>query len=315
MKKSVMGVLAALPMALGADVLPSINCKGGAMVLPEGKWKLGINHIQFERNDMFEGTNEVQNKENLNAKANVTIIGLNYGLSEKTSLGLIVPYKNMEASAMLGTNDVAIDNNGIGDVVIAARHVLLPMDQYGYQIALDGAIKLPTGSTDKGFKKAPPIAEGVNTPMPTQTGTGEFEYKLGLGASKMIDEGWRVDSNLMYTYRPKANNDYDFGNELNFVLGTTKALSDTFNAGIDYTFTYNSDTDMGTDTNEPLRAMLPFKAFSGTSGYVTPQIEFVPFGKPKMHIGAGVSFLVHYDVDEYQPMEKTRFLLNMGYLF
>lgn len=307
--------LGVVPMLLGADVLPSINCKGGAMVLPKGKWKLGINHIQFERNDMFEGTNEVQNKENLNAKANVTIIGLNYGLSEKTSFGLIVPYKNMEASAMLGTNDVAIDNHGIGDITVAARHVLLPMDQYGYQIALDGAIKLPTGSTDKGFKKAPSIAEGVNTPMPTQIGTGEFEYKLGLGASKMIDEGWRVDSNLMYTYRPKANNDYDFGDELNFVLGTTKAISDKFNAGIDYTFTYNSDTDMGTDTNEPLRAMLPFKAFSGTSGYITPQIEFVPFGKPKVHVSAGMSFLIHYDVNEYQPLEKKRFLLNMGYLF
>lgn len=40
-----------------------------------------------------------------------------------------------------------------------------------------------------------------------------------------------------------------------------------------------------------------------------------PIAEGKVHIGAGVSFLVHYDVDEYQPMEKTRFLLNMGYLF
>lgn len=315
MKKIITSSLIIAPILLSADVLPSINSRGGAMVLPEGKLKLAIKNTQFERDSMFEGTSEVQNKENLNAKANITIVGLKYGLSDETSLGLIIPYKNLQATAKLGINDVAIDNKGLGDVIVAARHIIMPMSEYGIQVAFDAGVKLPTGSTNSGFKKAPAFANGINTPMPTQMGTGEFEYKVGIGASAMISDSWRIDSNLMYTYRPKANNEYDFGDELNFVVGTTKAITDKINIGVDYSFTYNSDTDMGNDTNPTLRAMLPFKAFSGTAGYITPQIEFVPFGKPKLHFGTGISFLTHYDLSQYQPLEKKRYIFTMGYLF
>lgn len=315
MKNLLLSSLVLSPILLSADVLPSMNVRGGAMVLAEGKLKLAIKHMQFERNSMFNGTNEVKNNENLDAKANITILGLKYGLNNTTSLGLIIPYKNLQATAKLGLNAVAIDNKGIGDVIVAARYMFLPMSEYGIQVAFDAGVKLPTGSTDSGFQKAPAFASGINTPMPTQMGTGEFEYKAGVGVSAMISDSWRVDSNLMYTYRPKANNEYDFGDELNFVVGTTKAITDKINMGVDYSFTYNSDTDMGNDTNPTLRAMLPFKAFSGTTGYVTPQIEFVPFGKPKLHFGAGVSFLTHYDLSEYQPLEKKRYIFTMGYLF
>lgn len=315
MKNIIASSLIIAPMLLSSDVLPSINSKGGAMVLPESKLKLAVKHIQFERDSMFEGTSEVQNRENLNAKANITIVGLKYGLSNETSLGLIIPYKNLQATAKLGTNDVAIDNKGLGDIIVAARHIIVPMNKYGVQIAFDAGIKLPTGATNGSFRKAPAFANGINTPMPTQMGTGEFEYKVGIGVSSIVNDTWRVDSNLMYTYRPKANNEYDFGDELNLVVGTTKAITDKINIGVDYSFTYNSDTNMGSDTNPALRAMLPFKAFSGTAGYITPQIEFVPFGKPKLHFGAGVSLLTNYDLSQYQPLEKKRYIVTMGYLF
>lgn len=315
MKKFIVLSLFAVPLLINADVLPSINSKGGAMVLPEGKLKLAVKHIEFERNSMFESTNEVQNKENLDAKANITTVGLKYGLSNETSLGLIIPYKDIQATAKLGVNDVAIDNKGLGDIIVMLRHIIMPMSSYGFQISLDGGVKLPTGTTNSSFKKAPAFVSGINTPMPTQMGTGEFEYKMGFGASTMIDDSWRIDSNLAYTYRPKANNNYDFGDEINFVIGTTKAINDKINIGVDYSFTYNSHTDMGSDTNPILRSMLPFKAFSGTAGYVTPQIEFVPFGKPKLHFGAGISLLTNYDLSEYQPLEKRRYVFTIGYLF
>ncbi len=315
MKKIIMTSLLMAPILLNADVIPAINSKGGAMVLPEGKLKMEIKHINFERNSMFDGTNEVQNREKLDATANITMLGLNYGLSTTTTIGAIIPYKSIEATAKLGTNAVAIDNEGLGDIILVARHLILPMSEYGFQLSLDGRVKLPTGSTNSGFKKAPAFATGINTPMPTQMGTGEFEYKLGAGFSYMIDESWEIDTHAMYTYRPKAHNNYDFGNEINLDLSTTKAITKQINLGIEYNFSYNTSTNMGYDTNAQLRSMLPFKAFSGSTGYITPQIEFLPFGKPKIHFGAGVSFLANYDLKEYQPLEKERFIVRMGYLF
>lgn len=303
------------PMLISADVMPAINSKGGALVLPEGKLKMGITHINFERNSMFDGTREVQNRENLDATANITTLALSYGLSNKTTISAIVPYKNIEATAKLGINNVAIDNKGLGDIILAARNVLVSMSDANYQLSFDAGIKLPTGATNGSFETAPAVANSVNTPMPTQMGTGEFEYMIGLGATKMISESWEADAHIMYTHRPKAYNNYDFGNEIALNLSTTKAITSKLNAGVEYNIKYNTKTDMGKDTNALLRSMLPFKAFSGNVGYITPQVEFLPFGKPKIHIGAGVSFLAHYDLKEYQPLEKKKFILRFGYLF
>ena len=300
---------------LNAQVIPGINSKGGAMTMPEGKLKIGIKYIHLKRDSMFDGTKEVTNKENLDATANMTLLGLRYGASKNFELRVVIPYKQIDATAKLGANDVAIDNSGIGDVIVMGRYVVLPMSEYGFQLSVGAGLKLPTGSTDSGFKKAPIFAANENSPMPTQMGTGEYEYKAELGISKLIDENMRVDLHTMYTYRPKAEHDYDFGNELSYDLSFTGAITKNLNLGIEYNGKYNSETDMGKDTNALLRQMLPFKAFSGTVGYITPQIEFLPFDKPKLHVGMGVSFLAHYNLSEYQPLEKQRFIVRVGYLF
>jgi len=300
---------------LNAQVIPGINSKGGAITMPKGKLKVGIKHISFTRDSMYDGSNEVSNTQNLKANANVTLLGLVYGISDRFDIKAILPYKRIDATANLGPNDVAIDNKGLGDLVIMGRYVLLPQKEYGFQLSLGAGIKLPTGSTDSGFKKAPPFAINENTPMPTQMGTGAYEYKAEVGLSKLLTQSMRIDFNTMYTYRPLAHNDYDFGNELSYDLSFTKALTKNINLGIEYNGKYNSDTDMGDDTNPILQAALPFKAFSGTVGYITPQIEFMPFDKPKLHIGVGVSILTHYNVIEYQPLEKQRFIARIGYVF
>lgn len=302
-------------MSLHAQVIPGIDSKGGAMVVPEGKLKMGIKHIYMKRDSMFDGSNEVENREHLDAKANVTLLAFRYGIVKNSDIRVVIPYKQIKATAKLGPNDVAIDNSGVGDVVVVGKYVVMPMAKYGYQVAVEAGVKLPTGTTDKGFKKAPPFAQGINTPLPTQPGTGAAEYKIGFGFSKMIDQTWRVDAHTMYTNRPKAEHDYDFGDEVTLDLGTTKAITQNFNIGVEYNFKYNSKTDMGNDTNPILRSKLPFKAFSGSAGYITPEIEYLPFGKPKIHAGFGVSFLAHYNLKEYQPLEKTRVVARLGYLF
>ena len=314
MKKIILTVLAGLTL-LNAQVIPGINSKGGAATMPAGKLKMGIKYIQLKRDSMYNGTQEVTNVQNLDAAAKIALLGLVYGVTEKFDVKVIMPYKSIEATAKLGPNAVAIDNSGLGDIVVMGRYVILPMQDYGFQLSLGAGVKLPTGSTDSGFKTAPPFAMNENTPMPTQMGTGAYEYKAELGISKLIAESMRVDFHTMYTYRPLAENNYDFGNELSYDLSFTGAVTKNINLGIEYNGKYNSDTDMGDDTNPQLQKALPFKAFSGVVGYITPQIEYLPFDKPKLHIGIGVSFLAHYNVSEYQPLEKQRFIARIGYLF
>lgn len=299
---------------LFADVIPGINSKAGAMLLPEGKTKMFYKYMHFERNNMYDGSSQVPNLQQLDATANINILVLAYGVSDVFNIALAVPHKSIKATARLGPNAVAIDNSGLGDILLMGRYKLTDMEEDGYQTALKFGIKLPTGSTNNGFKKAPPFALFVNTPMPTQMGTGKAEYKLGAGVSKLLGSG-RVDASTMFTYRPKAKHDYDFGNELNYDLGYIYGLTDKFNVGLEYNGKYNSTTHMGHDTNPILRRMLPFKAFSGIVGYLTPQVQFLPFGKPKIHLDLGMSFLLHKNVKEYQPLETKRFIVRFGYLF
>ncbi len=315
MKKILLMSVVSVATILNAQAIPGVNSKAGAMVVPEGKVVAGIKHIYLKRDSMFNGTDEVKNREQLDATANVTLLGLRYGVAKNADIAVMIPYKQIKATAKLGPNEVAIDNSGIGDIVVMGKYVVMPMATYGYQLSIGAGVKLPTGSTDSGFKKAPPFAIGINTPMPTQMGTGTAEYKLSLGFSQMLDPTWRVDAHTMYTNRPKAEHDYDFGDELTLDLSTTKALTDNINIGIEYNFKYNTKTDMGSDTNPQLRKMLPFKAFSGSAGYITPQLEYLPFGKPKIHVGVGVSILAHYNLKEYQPLEKSRVVARVGYLF
>ncbi len=313
--KRAFATILATSVLLNAQVIPGINAKGGAMTLPEGKVKMALKHIYLKRDSMFDGTEEVTNRQDLDATANITLLALGYGISGNFDLKVIIPYKQLEATAKLGPNSVAIDNNGIGDVIVMGRYVVLPMQDYGFQLAIGAGVKLPTGSTDSKFKQAPPFAADENTPLPTQMGTGAAEYKAELGVSKLINEQMRIDFHTMYTYRPLAKNDYDFGNELSYDLSFTGAVTKNINLGLEYNGKYNSKTDMGTDTNAILRKMLPFKAFSGSAGYITPEIEFLPFDKPKLHIGIGASFLAHYNLSEYQPLEKQRYMVRVGYLF
>ncbi|WP_294956478.1 transporter [Sulfurovum sp.] len=305
--------LISLTQNASAQVIPGLDTKAGGMVVPQGKAVIALKHIYFKRDSMFDSNDEVINKEHLDATANVTLLALRYGIAKNMDIRIVMPYKQISATAKLGINNVAIDNSGIGDIVMMGKYRFY--NQYAYQLAVGAGVKFPTGSTNKGFKKAPPFAQGINTPLPTQPGTGKAEYKLEFGASKLFDPTLRADMHTMYTYRPKAENDYDFGNEFLFDIGVVKAITDKFNIGLEYNFKYNTATDMGNDTNPMLRSKLPFKAFSGSAGYITPEIEYLPFGKPKIFVGAGVSFLIHKDLKEYQPLEKRKFVVRMGYLF
>jgi len=95
---------------LHADTLPALGSKGGGMLLPEGKLKMVYKYIEFERNSMFDGSSEVTNKENLDAKAKVNVLILNYGVSKNLNIAVAVPHKQIEVTAKLGQNRVAIDN-------------------------------------------------------------------------------------------------------------------------------------------------------------------------------------------------------------
>lgn len=301
---------------LNAQVIPGINSKGGAMVLAKGKVKAVLKYINFKRDTMYTGSDEVKNIQGLNATANITLLGLIYGITDKTTIRAVIPYKDFNAKANLPTSagfPVEIDNKGLGDIVVMLRHQLISIKDTGYSLSIGAGVKFATGSTDETFVKGPPFNPNMNTPLPTQLGTGKAEYKLELGFSKVFENNMRIDAHTMYTNRPKAKNNYDFGDELSYDFGFVAGISKNINLGIEYNGKYNTDTD-NADDPEPV-SPFPFQAFAGSVGYVTPQVQWLPFDKPKLHVDLGISFLAHYNTKEYRSLEKQRYTLRIGYLF
>ena len=73
-------------------------------------------------------------------------MGLSYGVNEKFSLKVVLPYKQIRANTQLGLHRVEIENQSLGDTIAMGRYVVLPMKDYGFQLSLGGGVKLPTGT-------------------------------------------------------------------------------------------------------------------------------------------------------------------------
>ncbi|MBL6970180.1 MAG: transporter [Campylobacterales bacterium] len=281
------------------------------MVLPDGKLVMAYKNISLDRNTIYDGSKEVSNPMKLDAKANVDVIALRYGLGSGIDMMAVIPYKHMQAKANAGA--IEIDHKGLGDIVLMVNKSMANEQQDGYKLSVGAGIKFPTGKSDNKVVKGPLSS----APMAVQLGTDEYEYKVMLGYTKNIKDA-NFDVNAMYTNRPKAKNNYDFGDEFALNLSYMKPMSNTVNLGIEYSYKYNQATDRADDLSgvaQVLKDSLPMKAFSGESGYITPQIQYVPFGIPKVHLSFGVSYLAHYDVKEAQPLEKKRVVFRLGYLF
>jgi hypothetical protein len=297
-----------------APILPTMSSAGGGSILPAGKLKFAYKNISFKRDDLFNDSHEVSNAQKLDGKFTMQVFVAKYGIQSGLDVRLAIPHKSIRATAQLGGNNAEVDNSGIGDAVVMFRHALNDKKRDGYLLSVGLGVKLPTGSTSDDFKVAPIFAQGIDTPLASQMGTGEFEYKAELGITKVLP-GLRLDAHSMFTLRPKAKNDFDFGNEFALNLSVVKRVYPKINLGFEYNGKYNSGTALAEDTNAAIRANLPVKPFSGTVGYVTPQIQFVPFGKPKVHLDVGVALLAHYELRDVQPLERSRLIIRLGYLF
>jgi len=70
MKKILLLSIVGATTVLNAQAIPGVNSKAGAMIVPEGKLVAGIKYIYLKRDSMFDGSDEVQNRQKLDAKAN-----------------------------------------------------------------------------------------------------------------------------------------------------------------------------------------------------------------------------------------------------
>ena len=199
---------------------PVIGAPGGAY-LPEGGWQssLGFRYLHSERH--FVGTKEQKHREEEGSQVKNNIylfdLGLTYGLSERTSLSVSLPFQVADRSQLvrdLDTRNVSTAR-GMGDLIVTARRWMLDPAEHPYgNVALGFGLKFPTGqpnATDTFLyadENGDPQREQRTVDQSIQPGDGGLGFTLDLSAFKQWDS-YGAYFNGTYLFNPMETNGVD----------------------------------------------------------------------------------------------------------
>ena len=137
-----------------------------------------------------------------NMQMEMHMLGMMYGLTDKQTLTLMVPYVRniMDHTTMMGA-DFDTESDGLGDITVGLLHELYK--ENGLDVQLKLAFGLPTGSI-KSIDNTP-AGDGVILPYPMQIGSGSYSFKPAVTATYLQDE-WSYGAQLAGTFFMGRNN-------------------------------------------------------------------------------------------------------------
>jgi hypothetical protein len=279
------------------------------IVFPEAKSRFVIKHVSVIKNNAYNGDEEVDDSLDRTMSVNQTNFLYRRGLGYGFDIRFITTYVQKSLNFTKMGTDIGLDNSGLGDSKIVSRYELLNQKKGAPLFLTVGAgIKLPTGSTDKTFSTD--LGEmGPSSTQTMQLGSGSYDFISEIGASKILPNS-RIDAHIMYTKTSEGDNNYQFGDTLQWNLGYSYASSKTLDIQIelDGLHTAKNESD-GVDVDNT----------GGNFVYITPGIHIIP--SKKYDLSLGYAYMIHRD-NNYNSTsnsggvsEDYKFVLRAGYNF
>ena len=201
------------------------------------------------------------------------MLGVMYGLTDKQTLTLMVPYvRNVMDHTTAMNADFTTESEGLGDITVGLLHELYRAKNLDVQLKL--AFGLPTGEIT--HKDRTPM--GHNTlPYPMQIGSGSYSFKPAVTATYLQDK-WSYGAQLSGTFFMGQNNSGYRRGEI-----------------------YTANLWAGRDITEKLRATLRFQAtneedYHGQSSRINPNM--IPTadselrGRFRLDVFPGLDYLI-----------------------
>ncbi len=149
-----------------------------------------------------------------------------YSFSQRLSADVFFSYVRQERLINNNNNEDFTYTQGLGDVVVLLKYLLINGNQDGNNIVVGGGIKLPFGASDKINSN-----NGLPLNADLQPGSGAYDF-IGWGQwSKpaRFRPSMSYSSTLIYSYKGKNNsylgeNIYQFGQELSWAVGISDQL-------------------------------------------------------------------------------------------
>eukprot|EP01022_Parablepharisma_sp_SALTPOND_P036259 TRINITY_DN9828_c0_g1_i1.p1 TRINITY_DN9828_c0_g1~~TRINITY_DN9828_c0_g1_i1.p1 ORF type:complete len:578 (+),score=21.07 TRINITY_DN9828_c0_g1_i1:231-1736(+) len=311
--------------ALYAKPIGPVNSSTGA-VYPEGKLRAVLKNQAMEKKYMYDGSNKVDNINDQKKTIFNTALTLRYGIGHDIDIRANLPYKYMEAKQNNPKGQsFKMENQGIGDLMLAARYRLASQKDSFANFMIGAGIKLPTGSTNKDFHDSNipgnpkgAVKPGVRTAeqsMGMQLGSGSTDYMLEGGMTKFIKNS-RVDIYLQYMLKTEGSHSYEFG--------------DSFKYNASYIYQVAEPLDLGIELNGEWKDKnkqhgVAIDSTGGNYIYTTPEIHWKI--NKRFDISLGVPILTYVDanydsttkksapVDDYRVITRFGFNFQLAYLF
>jgi hypothetical protein len=187
-----------------------------------------------------------------------SVIRVHYGLSERISLGVDLPFIHREHSHIHHHDGEDLweswNYGGLGDLVVSARVALLvPSSQFDPHVSLLAGVKLPTGVTRA------TNAEGEAAEVAIQPGSGSTDGVVGIDFRQALLSVPTVSGEYgvlplivgtLFQFGGNGTDDWRFGNSLLVSVGTEYQLARRASVLLQFNGRFQGYADVGS-TGEP----------------------------------------------------------------
>ncbi len=281
-----------------------INMSNG-LVLPKGKATASIKYRYVHKDTLYDGGDAKSGNyggkyDRLNQSVQLTAKA---GLFEDFEARVMVPFWDTEVKRKAGNPPAHVDTDsvsGLGDVVVMGRYALMSQRKGDWMsLAFGAGLKLPTGDAD--HKNELPFSNAHTYIGPGgQLGTGSWDPKFELGATKFVDRS-RFDVHFMYTIPGNGAHGSRKGKQFKYDFGYGYALNKYFDVELELN---GVDQDCHIYDGELSRAS------GGHTVFITPGIHWKM--AEKCHFSMGVPLVIFRDLNGYSatPDRNSRFGLG-----
>ncbi len=309
MNKTLFSIMIFTSLSFASSYKPLANINGSTgMVFPKDTLKMVLITDSFTKNKAYDGSIEVNDNKNRSSRVDVVKYKIRYGFGNNFDMTLVVPYVNKKSYSINPITQKKYNylNSGIGDSFIFTRYQLLNQKKGDSIFSSVGfIIKLPTGDTSKEFD----TPQGDKKIATMQLGTGSTDFLVMLGVSKLLSNS-RIDSSVLYHYTTKGDNNYEFGDKIQWNIGYSYAVTSKFDLQLELN---------GRHFKKDIEDSIILDYTGGNFYYVTPGIHYkITKG---INISAGYAYIVKRD-NNYDSKTKigglsedSRFTFRLGYSF
>lgn len=299
---------------LTLDGFSQTCCTGGVPYL--GSFKIpGITNKEFSLNlsysynsnsDLILQDELIEDSGN-SRKVSTALLQVDYGLSDKVSVSVLLPYMWQKEQIVLPTQEFQYTNNGLGDISLWSTY---KHSFSNHSLAFSGAIKVPSGETD-----AVDPETGINLPFSFQSGSGSWDFIFNVYDEISLERKGRFYwVNMISAKLNTAGNKFDahpgyrFGHifqlytsfSTRWVMGSF--LADAY-VGFAYQKRYQDEFDGG------------FKNENTGGDWINFVLGYNHQFSPKMHAGLSGSVPIFRKVNGLQLTTDKQVNVTFGYVF